>query len=72
MGANSSNTATGDRIFNCHWAIAIPMGIIAAVKQNHWIDRLLRLISYAGQGFPSFITALLLLILAQNTSPCFQ
>ncbi len=53
------------------WAIAIPMGIIAAVKQNHWIDRLLRVISYAGQGFPSFITALLLLILAQNTSPLF-
>ena len=53
------------------WAIAIPLGIIAAVKQNHWIDRLLRVISYAGQGFPSFIVALLLLILAQNTSPLF-
>jgi len=53
------------------WAIAIPLGIIAAVKQNHGIDRLLRVISYAGQGFPSFITALLLLFLAQNTSPLF-
>ena len=53
------------------WAIAIPLGIIAAVKQNHWIDRLLRVISYAGQGFPSFITALLLLIFAQYTSPIF-
>ncbi len=53
------------------WAIAIPLGTIAAVKQNHWIDRLLQVISYAGQGFPSFITALLLLILAQNTSPLF-
>ncbi len=53
------------------WAIAIPLGIIAAVKQNHWMDRLLRVISYAGQGFPSFIVALLLLILAQNTSPLF-
>ena len=53
------------------WAIAIPLGIVAAVKQNHWIDRVLRVISYAGQGFPSFITALLLLILAQNTSPLF-
>ena len=53
------------------WAIAIPLGIIAAVKQNHWIDRLLRVISYGGQGFPSFITALLLLILAQYTSPLF-
>lgn len=53
------------------WAIAIPLGIIAAVKQDHWIDRLLRVISYGGQGFPSFITALLLLILAQYTSPLF-
>lgn len=53
------------------WAIAIPLGIIAAVKQNHGIDRLLQVISYGGQGFPSFITALLLLIFAQNTSPLF-
>jgi peptide/nickel transport system permease protein len=29
------------------------------------------LISYTGQGFPSFITALLLLFLAQKTSPLF-
>ena len=53
------------------WAIAIPLGIIAAVKQNNSVDRLLQVISYTGQGFPSFITALLLLILAQNTSPLF-
>ena len=53
------------------WAIAIPLGIIAAVKQNQSIDRILQVISYTGQGFPSFITALLLLILAQNTSPLF-
>jgi peptide/nickel transport system permease protein len=54
------------------WAIAIPLGIIAAVKQNQWIDRVLQVLSYTGQGFPSFITALLLLILAQNTSPLSQ
>ncbi|KAB8331825.1 ABC transporter permease [Scytonema tolypothrichoides VB-61278] len=53
------------------WAIAIPLGIVAAVKQNQWVDRILQVISYAGQGFPSFITALLLLILAQNLSPIF-
>jgi peptide/nickel transport system permease protein len=53
------------------WAIAIPMGIVAAIYQQRWVDRLLQLISYTGQGFPSFITALLLLILAQNTSPLF-
>lgn len=53
------------------WAIAIPMGIMGAVYQNGWVDRVLRVLSYIGQGFPSFITALLLLILAQNTSPLF-
>lgn len=53
------------------WAIAIPLGIIAAVRQNRWTDQILQVISYAGQGFPSFITALLLLIFAQYTSPVF-
>lgn len=53
------------------WAIAIPLGIIAAVNQNQLVDRILQVISYTGQGFPSFITALLLLILAQNLSPLF-
>lgn len=53
------------------WAIAIPLGIISAVKQNKTIDRVLRVISYLGQGFPSFITALLLLFLAQQLSPLF-
>ncbi len=53
------------------WAIALPLGIVAAVKQNQLVDRILQVISYTGQGFPSFITALLLLILAQNISPLF-
>jgi len=53
------------------WAIALPLGIISAVKQNTVTDRVLRVISYFGQGFPSFITALLLLILAQNLVPIF-
>jgi peptide/nickel transport system permease protein len=53
------------------WAIAIPLGIIAAVKQNRATDRVLQVISYAGQGFPSFVTALLLLIFAQITAPLF-
>ncbi|MEC4891656.1 MAG: ABC transporter permease [Oscillatoria sp. PMC 1051.18] len=53
------------------WAIAIPLGIVSAVNQNRFADRSLRVLSYLGQGFPSFITALLLLIVAQNTSPLF-
>ena len=51
------------------WLIAIPLGILSAVKQNTWIDKLLRIISYFGQGFPRFIAALIILIIAQYTSP---
>ncbi|MCY7276405.1 MAG: ABC transporter permease, partial [Phormidesmis sp. CAN_BIN44] len=53
------------------WAIAIPLGIAAAIYQQRWVDRVLQVFSYTGQGFPSLITALLLLIFAQNTSPLF-
>ncbi len=51
------------------WAIALPLGIIGAVRQNQLTDRVLRALSYLGQGFPSFVTALLLLFVAQNLSP---
>ncbi|MDJ0725651.1 MAG: ABC transporter permease [Prochloraceae cyanobacterium] len=53
------------------WAIAIPLGILSAVKQNTLLDRILRTLSYIGQGFPSFIAALLLLFFAQSVSPLF-
>ena len=49
------------------WSIAIPLGIVGAVNQNRWPDRILQVLSYVGQGFPSFITALLLLFFAQST-----
>lgn len=51
------------------WAIAIPLGIIGAIRQNQGIDRFLRVLSYIGQGFPTLITGLLLLFLAQLLSP---
>jgi peptide/nickel transport system permease protein len=53
------------------WAIAIPLGVIGAVKQNQLLDRAIRTISYVGQGFPTLITGLLLLFFAQLTSPLF-
>lgn len=53
------------------WAIAIPLGIVAGVNHNRRLDGFLQFLSYTGQGFPSFITALVMLILAQNTSPLF-
>ncbi|MGK7889802.1 MAG: ABC transporter permease [Leptolyngbyaceae cyanobacterium] len=53
------------------WAIAIPLGIVAAVNQNRWSDRILRLLSYASQGIPTLITGLILLFFAQLTTPLF-
>lgn len=49
------------------WLLAIPLGIYSAVKQNTLSDRLIQIFSYATQGFPSFVLAILLLMLAQNT-----
>jgi peptide/nickel transport system permease protein len=53
------------------WAIAIPLGIVSAVQQNRTADRVLRTLSYLGQGFPTLITGLLLLFFAQATTPLF-
>ncbi|MBX2863551.1 MAG: ABC transporter permease [Leptolyngbyaceae cyanobacterium MAG.088] len=53
------------------WAIAIPLGIIGAVNHNKFADRILRVLSYIGQGFPALITGLLLLFFAQLTAPLF-
>jgi peptide/nickel transport system permease protein len=51
------------------WAIAIPLGIWAAVHHNRPLDRAIQALSYLGQGFPSVIAALFLLLVAQNASP---
>ncbi len=53
------------------WAIAIPLGIVGAVNQNKRVDRIFRVLSYIGQGFPTLITGLLLLFVAQALSPLF-
>ena len=53
------------------WAIAVPLGIVSAVRQNRPVDRILRVLSYTGQGFPTIITGLLLLFFAQLTAPLF-
>jgi peptide/nickel transport system permease protein len=51
------------------WLVAIPLGVWGAVHQNKLSDKFLRVLSYLGQGFPSFIAALLLVMLAQYLSP---
>jgi ABC-type dipeptide/oligopeptide/nickel transport system permease component len=41
-------------------AVAVPLGIMAAVKEGSWIDHLCRIIATAGVSLPVFFTGLLL------------
>ncbi|HSI41426.1 MAG TPA: ABC transporter permease [Xanthobacteraceae bacterium] len=41
-------------------AVAVPLGILAAVKQGSWIDHLCRIVATAGVSLPVFFTGLLL------------
>ncbi|MCA9407999.1 MAG: ABC transporter permease [Candidatus Omnitrophica bacterium] len=49
------------------WAVAIPLGIWAAVHRNQWIDRLIQLFSYIFLSLPSFFIAMILLYWASQT-----
>ena len=40
--------------------IAVPLGILAAVKQGSWIDHTCRIVATAGVSLPVFFTGLLL------------
>ena len=42
--------------------LAIPMGILAAIRPNSWIDRLALTVSVLGQAMPSFFFGLALII----------
>lgn len=41
--------------------VAIPLGIISAVKHNKWIDSLIRFFSFIGNSMPNFLAALVLM-----------
>ena len=49
------------------WTVAIPLGILAAVHHNRWVDRVIQLLSYVGLATPSFFLAMLLLFWASRT-----
>ena len=42
--------------------IAIPLGIISAIKQNTWIDYVVRTVSIAGVAMPSFWLGILIIL----------
>jgi ABC-type dipeptide/oligopeptide/nickel transport system permease component len=44
-------------------AVSIPLGVLAAVFQNSWIDRLALGIAVLGQALPNFFFALILIML---------
>ena len=49
------------------WAVAVPLGIWAAVKKDSWVDRLCSLIAMAGLAVPDVLLAVLALMLAATT-----
>jgi peptide/nickel transport system permease protein len=49
------------------WGLAIPLGVVAAVRQHAWVDRLLSLMAFATLSVPEVISGLLLLWLAART-----
>ena len=49
------------------WALAIPLGVLAAVKQHSWIDRTLSFIAFIWLSVPEILAALLLLMMAART-----
>ncbi|HZQ61141.1 MAG TPA: ABC transporter permease, partial [Casimicrobiaceae bacterium] len=44
-------------------AISVPLGVLAAVYRNSWIDRLCLALAVLGQALPNFFFALLLIML---------
>ncbi len=43
--------------------ISIPLGILSALKQNGWVDYLIRTVSFVGNSLPNFFVGLLLMYL---------
>jgi len=48
------------------WGIGIPLGIWAALRRNHWIDRVLSMFSFAAFSTPGFFLAVLILYAASQ------
>ena len=49
------------------WGLAIPLGMLAAVRRNTWVDRLTGLVSFAGLSIPSVFFSLLMILFAAKT-----
>ena len=49
------------------WLLAIPLGLLAGLKEGSPIDKIIRAYSYTFMSFPSFFLAFILLVLVSKT-----
>jgi peptide/nickel transport system permease protein len=49
------------------WLLAIPLGVLAAVYRNRWVDRACSFISFFGLSIPSVFFSLLMILFAAKT-----
>ena len=49
------------------WGLAIPLGMLAAVKRNTWVDKIIGFISFFGLSIPSVFFSLLMVLFAAKT-----
>src|SRR3984893_5248414 len=49
------------------WGLAIPLGILAAVKQHSWVDRVLSLTAFVWLSVPEILAGLIVLMFAART-----
>jgi peptide/nickel transport system permease protein len=49
------------------WGLAIPLGVLSAVRQYSWVDKSLSLFSFVSLSIPEVLSGLLLLFLAAQT-----
>jgi peptide/nickel transport system permease protein len=49
------------------WLFAIPLGMLAAVYRNRWLDKLIGFISFFGLSIPSIFFSLLMILFAAKT-----
>lgn len=54
------------------WIIAIPLGVLAAVKRNTWVDRFVRVFALLGVSVPGFALSIMLILLLSQVFNYFS
>ncbi len=77
LKSTSVVTLIGERVVNTlwltgsalvfTWGLAIPLGVLAAVYRNRWIDKLCGFVSFFGLSIPSVFFSLLMVLFAAKT-----